>query len=267
MPSRLPSVVYEPVGRCIYCLSEGSRSAPLGKEHIIPYGLGGDWILPRASCKECATITSSIELQCQRAMFGTLRVRLPLPTRRPEGHPTRLPIEFFRPDGKRERRIVPADQAPVAFLGFQLLRPGLLLDVPPSADAEVKLVAMVAQDDALTRIRQEPGSFKVGTITPRSFARLLAKIAHSYIVANFGLHSFRPFLPDLILGRSHDSPFQWVGADPHAAPPQQDLHHVYRQDCMKAGNQYILAAIRLFAFSGLPRYHVVVGEPHGWIRR
>jgi hypothetical protein len=263
MVSHPPLTVYDPVGRCIYCRAEGTRSEPLGKEHVVPYGLGGDWILPRASCRACAKITSAIETQCQRAMFGTARVRMRLPTRRREGHPTTLPVEFIR-EGAHGRRIVPADEAPMAFLGFQFLVPGLLRSAPPAADTEVKLVAMLVQDEALTRLGPELGRFKLGTIRPGTFARMLAKIAHAYVVANWGLDSFQPLLPDLILGRPGAAPaLHLVGGDPRPPEPETVLHRVYRQTGFQGGRNYIVVAIRLFAFSGLPRYHVVVGEPRG----
>ncbi len=38
----------DPIGRCIYC---GGRKGLLD-EHIIPYGLGGNLVLPEASCKD-----------------------------------------------------------------------------------------------------------------------------------------------------------------------------------------------------------------------
>ena len=43
MATKQRLIVYQPVGRCIYC---GSTEPPLGKEHIIPYGLGGPFIFP-----------------------------------------------------------------------------------------------------------------------------------------------------------------------------------------------------------------------------
>ena len=53
--------VYQPVWRCIYCGAAPTRKGALGKEHIIPQGLGGTLILPRASCRSCEDITKRIE--------------------------------------------------------------------------------------------------------------------------------------------------------------------------------------------------------------
>src|SRR3546814_3930149 len=79
-----PPITYPPVGQCIYC---GSTKEPLGKEHIIPYGLGGNLVLPKASCKGCEAITGGFEQVCLRTMFGPARLRLNMPTRRRKERP------------------------------------------------------------------------------------------------------------------------------------------------------------------------------------
>ncbi len=75
MPSE--KKVYSAIGRCIYC---GAENVTLTDEHIIPFGLGGNWILPKSSCKACATITGQFEQFCLRSMLGNTRIRLNLPT-------------------------------------------------------------------------------------------------------------------------------------------------------------------------------------------
>jgi 5-methylcytosine-specific restriction endonuclease McrA len=53
-----PNDKYSNVNRCIYC----GTLENLTDEHIIPYGLGGRSILPKASCSECSNITTNFEL-------------------------------------------------------------------------------------------------------------------------------------------------------------------------------------------------------------
>ena len=256
------SLVYPPVGRCIYCRAEGTRSAPLEKEHIVAYGLGGDWILPKASCRRCATVTGEVERYCQREMFRTCRVRMSLPSR--AGHPDTLPLDVIGPDGRRLRHDVPADEAPMALLGFRFPEPGLLRGLPPTENFEGTVIAKPF-DEAAWKTRPQGTRFKIGEFNMLTFARMLAKIAHAYMVAARGLDAFLPYLPDLILGRSTTAPY-WVGGDPQPLSPEEALHHVFRQDCLRAGRIYHLVAVHLFAVADMPRYHVVVGEPDGLIR-
>src|ERR1700730_18119661 len=84
---------YKPVGRCIYCGSleySTDSSRPLAEEHIIPLALGGDRILPEASCRKCERITGNFE---QMALRGVLRgARVSLGLRSKKGHPDTLPL-------------------------------------------------------------------------------------------------------------------------------------------------------------------------------
>jgi len=70
--------IYLPVNLCIYC----SATDALSEEHIVPFGLGGRWVLPKASCAGCASKTSTFEQTCQRTMFGPMRMYYDLPARR-----------------------------------------------------------------------------------------------------------------------------------------------------------------------------------------
>lgn len=73
---------YPPVGRCIYC---GTKEGDLTDEHIVPFALGGNMILPKASCIPCQRIINQeIEtptLNVLSGSYGPLRLGLNLPTR------------------------------------------------------------------------------------------------------------------------------------------------------------------------------------------
>ena len=58
------------------------------------------------------------------------------------------------------------------------------------------------------------------------FARMLAKIAHSYAMAKLGPHGFRPFLSDLILGKDPIYPAHFVGSAFGVVPETKDRHTV-----------------------------------------
>jgi len=181
-------------------------------------------------------------------------------TRRPKERPTTLPLEIIRTDGVRERGTVPAEGFPGVCFGFRWPAPGLLLGQPPADNFEGELVARFIEREVWAHATPDGRKVKLGAVNMLLFARMLAKIAHSYAVANLGLSAFSPMLPDLILGRSAAAPWL-VGGDASRPPPETDpsLHHVYLQRCLTSGVEYVLVAVRLFAFVGMPRYHVVVG--------
>ena len=123
---------------------------------------------------------------------------------------------------------------------------------------------IVTRTDYFERFRPADGvRVKLGSFNLLVFARMLAKIAHSYAVATIGLDAFTPMLPVFILG-GDDRAAYVVGGDVSSfAPsePEARLHSIHIQGCKNADQEYILVAIRLFAFAGMPQYHVVVGTP------
>jgi hypothetical protein len=74
------SRTFEPDGRCIYCGTDSDPGA-LQREHIIPYGLNGTLILPRASCPDCSKVTGALETFCLQHMFIDARTHLGLASR------------------------------------------------------------------------------------------------------------------------------------------------------------------------------------------
>jgi hypothetical protein len=88
---------------------------------------------------------------------------------------------------------------------------------------------------------------------------MLAKIAHSFAVAEMGLGSFKPLLPDLILGKTM-TPTYWVGGQLDIPPPGVTDRIDLDYDWNANGKTFTVAHIRLFAQLGAPLYHVVIGE-------
>lgn len=260
MKSTEPSKLYTAIDCCIYC---GSKTG-LTKEHIIALGIGGNWILPQASCMLCATITGKFEQFCLRPMLGSLRIRMKLPTRRPKERPTHPAIEFIGLNGKPEKKRLPADSVPFVCMGYRFPAPGLLRSVPPTDRFEGKIVVRTINDELKSHIEPEGVRMKLGTINILAFAQMLAKIGHAYAVAELGLNGFLPMLPDIILGKSTNAPYLVGGDESGTSLPESEpvLHSVYLQNCVINGTTYVLAAIRLFAFCGMSRYHIVVGKVH-----
>jgi hypothetical protein len=180
--------VYSPVGSCIYC---GQSTGKLSKEHIIPLALGGTQILPKASCPSCAKINQKIEEFCLRPMLGPLRIRLNLPTRHPKERPEKVDLELHHNDGRREMKTIPATEYPRFFPGFRWPEPGLVRGLPPSDTFEGELIVRF-NDEELKRHMIASAKLKLFAVNVDAFARMLAKIAHAYAVAQLGIGGFDP---------------------------------------------------------------------------
>src|SRR5216683_6447429 len=103
-----PARVYRPVGRCVYC-GRHADETELTDEHIIPLSFGGTWLLPAASCKQCAKPTSRIEGHVAKGMWDYARVQLGVPSRRPKERPQFVEMEMH---DQTVRRIPVLDMPP-----------------------------------------------------------------------------------------------------------------------------------------------------------
>jgi len=257
---------FAPVGRCIYTRDGEIHNGPFTDEHIIPFGLlpkGGDWFLPESSCEACAGITKKSEDMCLRSTLGLFRAQLDLKTRRKKDRNKPRQVIFKRPDGSSEIKEMHHNDLPKYCIGFKWPAPGILRDQPSSTyEYDGELTIGYPQGEVEKFIPDQHG-IHLGRIRMLDFARMLAKIAHSYAFAKCGIDTFQPMLLDLILGRTENAPYL-VGGDASGSPPDQPeiLHDIYPVGCRvePSGAEYLLVAIRLFAFIGMPRYHVVVGK-------
>lgn len=266
MPININEHVYKPTWFCIYCsngLIRETTKRKLGAEHIIPFGLGGIQILPRASCRKCGSITAAVEQSCLRMMFGPTRIRLGLPTRNPQERPSELTLilsEGVNPIGELK---IPASEFPLVIPGLKLPAPGILAGEKPHDRLVGEFVLI--QNEAETRkyLSDAGKGFRVATFNNHIFMQMLAKIAHSYAVAEWGFHSFRPLLLDLILGRSETASY-WVGGSGRELPPDHlNLHRLeIRRETLMA-TIYVVAYVRLFCNFGGPEYRIVVGTWNG----
>lgn len=256
--------IFDPVGQCIYCSGDGFGS-PLEDEHIIPFSLGGDLVLPRASCRTCSGITSRIEGYIGRSLFWEFRSNQKLRTRRKKDRPKSLPAKVVLRGGETEIRDFPIDKHPstIVMPGFPI--PGIVRGGSPD---EVwgsipifswTLHANVPADSQAVRIRPN--------VNTHTFARFLAKIAHSYTVATCGINAFRPLLTDIIKGDSHNCAHV-IGCDPTSLTlPGAHTHSLLSYVLRLSGVDYFVCKMRLFGRIGLdvpgsygtPIYSVVVG--------
>lgn len=270
--------VYPAAGRCIYCGSPvydpHNPSRRLGDEHIVPEGLGGNLILPEASCKNCEGATSSFEGMCLRRMFGPMRIHLGLPSKRLRDRPTTLPVEVqIGPNDPVQNVEVPVSEHPAMF-AIRLTDPPLVFGkgtAERGREVLAHFVASVADCNAkLERIRLNLNAHMVRTsaaIAGPAWHLMLAKIAHSFCVANNELDGFYPFLPEYISKKNSSNLDMFVGVmDEDVDLPTTELQtshirHSLQNLWITRGNQtYLFTKIRLFGNFGFTQYSVVVGR-------
>lgn len=251
-----PPRTYLPVGRCIYC---GTTEGPLDREHIVPFGLGGNLVLPASSCRACSGTTSAFEMSCLRAYLGKFRLRFGFPSRKGKFRPEDSIFKTTDGFGNQGHFALPPEKSPRILTFFRLQTAGLLSGVPASSSFEPEPVVIYHGDD---RWAFET-TWDVGEYTHADFCRLLAKIGHSYAIGDQGydvVSQYEMLLPDLILGRRSDFGNLIGGypADPPAEKSQAFELQVVRGE--QGGFEFILVDVRLFGFMGTPKYHVVVGR-------
>jgi hypothetical protein len=260
--------VFDPVGQCIYC---GNRDRKLGKEHVVPFGLGGRIILPKASCisedpkndPACSDITREIEHHCQRPMLGNLRIRLDMPTRNPEERPDFVHVNVGRGDGDNwhhEKSLeIPIGDFPRA-LCLPTLAPPRVLTKDTAGDWNGSVWTHIVEED-LHDFHAKYGCWpEVAKVHPLFFFRMIAKIAHAWTSGVEGIQAFRPLLTDLILGKN-EAIRDFIGGEPTTLPAEPGRSHSLRTDYYKIdGVDYVGANVRLFSDFGAPEYIVIVGE-------
>jgi hypothetical protein len=258
---------FAPVNECIYGRPGETHVGPFTDEHIIPFGLlprGGDWFLPRSSCLKCNGITTRFEDTCLRGTFGVFREHLDLKTRRKKNRGKTRQIFFKSPDGSVSSQEMPLSQVSRYCLAFKWPPPGILRNQLPRSETNFsgEILLRYAKGELENFIPDGHG-VNVGKIRMLDFARMLAKIAHSYAVAKCGQSSFDPMLLDLILGRDEHAPYL-IGGDPRGAAAAQPniLHDIYPMGVQigEFGPKFLGVVIRLFAFWETPTYLVIVGK-------
>ncbi|MDE2213217.1 MAG: hypothetical protein KGJ34_01645 [Patescibacteria group bacterium] len=255
-------MTHDPIGKCIYCDS----ISDLTDEHIFAYGLGGDDVLPKASCKSCAKVTGSIEQHVLRGLWWLARAVLDFPSRHPKDMPTEFKIRGETKDGIRTEIILTEDER-FGIASFpDYAPPGTLISRPYSPGILMTGNRMIAFGKSFEEIGKKYNLASItGSVTYKgtTFARMLAKIALGVAVARFGLDNFEEiYIRDCILNKKDDVGM-WVGCDNWTAPPELLERETKTRHASIIGvdDGVVKVRIRLFSFSPYsPAYLVVVGR-------
>jgi hypothetical protein len=239
------------VGECIYCGS----TEDLSDEHLIPLALEGPFVLERASCAACRNLTGQFEGELLRGWLLPARLALNLKTRHPRKRPTTLAVGTAT--GSRE----------VHFTEYPTLLYLPVLEPPALARGSTDHRLLVRPEQALINLSRVPlpallakhgPGFRVeSTLDPYTFAQLLAKIAHGFAVARYGVRGFVSDVLEPMLFGDRELLGRYVGGSVDGRLSDAGLHGVELNEI----NGVIHTRIRLFAQLGGPEYLVVVGRP------
>jgi len=255
----LEKATYPPVGKCIYC---GSNK-DLRREHIIPYALGSNTFLPKATCPNCARITGCFEQEVLRGSMWAVRVIRNLKSRTKHKDAPKTKLLTLTKEGRDQRVELPLDEYPV-LLSFPVFTLPGYLD-PGGYTQGIRITGNVTirfgspPETILTRFGAT-GLKITQNDKPTSFARMIAKIAYSMAYAKGALETIKgnPTVISSILGVRDDIGL-WVGTlqAPHKAQSGL-LHRISLIEDRKLG--LLLSEVQLFADSQTPNYIVILGH-------
>ena len=254
---KIPRIELGTIGKCIYC---GREIEPLRTEHIVPYGLNGPWELLKATCGDCAKITSAFESSVLRDPLIVLRTALNLPTRRPKERPKTFPLTITK--GEEQLTIEVPIHDHLAVMILPIFAPPAYLDGRPYEEGVTitGVVRIQVGGPPLKELTKIYGT-RTFSVTARwhgnCFERMLAKIAYGFAVAFFGINNFEEvYVIPAILGKKNDVG-RWVGcADDIKLDVGKYLHHID----LSAINREVIVRVKLFAIFDVPEYLVVVGR-------
>jgi hypothetical protein len=260
--SRITPKVFppDPSGLCIYCGEE--PTGILSREHIVPVGFGGGLILLSASCEKCRRKTEAFETTCLRKSFFPYRYHFGF-IRHKREIPKTIPLVLLSPD-KKLKHVSPEDHPNYLILPQIHTLPGIIEGRAPEIPFSLTY-QFFGTNETEEFLTGAPGiSFWEKGFNLRAFCRMLAKIAHSFAVAEIGLQCFNPMLTDYILGKGPDVGSYLIGSDTLRdvpVPKDAPLHQVGWAPLRFGSNYLVGVRIRLCLANGpTPAYMVIAGE-------
>jgi hypothetical protein len=262
-------------GICIYC---GDINSTLRDEHVIPYALAANtMILEKSCCETCQNIIQRYEQDVLKKQLGIFRAQVDAPTRsRAKDRITHIDVQFVEVDdvGRPMRdlgiRSIPVHDLPLAVHLWQSPMPRRLRSRLTPSQEQGKPWSFADRDainKLCSKIRNETGAkhvaYNSGQVNRLHYLRSLAKTAHAFASAHYGIGAFDPYLRDLILCRSDDVA-EFVGDDPFDVPIEDVDGHtlqIFLGEPMGGEEQgLIVARFQLYPTLGSPAHLVVVGK-------
>lgn len=257
---KFPKQTLARIGECIYC---GSKDGTLSDEHIVPFGLSGPWVLKKASCSNCAGITSAFEKSVLKNTLMVARATMGLSTRRPKQRPTDFSLSISKSGRQNELRVQVSELTGTATM-LILETPAYLDDRPYSCGVTVKgILQLYVGGPKLEDMAKDMSAEAIQTSTifnGNDFERMLAKIGYGFAIAAYGVERFEDvYVLPSILGKTDDVGM-WVGCPKnYMAEVSNNLHEAK----VGTAGRDVHAHIRLFASCEGPWYQVIIGRLRG----
>ncbi len=241
---------------CIYC----GRTDNLTDEHIIPYGLSGEHVLPKASCVDCAKITGRMEQQLLRGPMRAARILRKLNSRtRHQNFPQTHRLTYIK-DGFERKIDLPLEEYPI-LLHFPIFQQPGYLTGKSTTGIDLKGMHTVyfgrSPQDVAVSLGATALKFPASREEPYAFARLIAKIGFGFAVASGEIRKLQTpsALPEYILGKASDIG-RWVFTDDSETVTYPDALHRIQMHEMHG---LLVAEVQLFSDSQAPRYGAILG--------
>jgi hypothetical protein len=254
-------VSYKPVNVCIYCRKD---DRPLSREHIIPYSLNGEIVLPAASCEDCSRITSEFEREVARAGFGIFRAQNGVRSRKktnPLDNEVKITGETFA--GGTVDLTAKAGAVAISCAVLRMPAPGILLGNAANAEGSISMELPEKMNPGLRSLRERLGLFKIYSsvlsFPMNATMRLLEKIAHAYAVAEYGIDGFSPVLVSHILYGPNEHVAQWHYVGEHIPPARQAEKPLQIREVELNSQRWLVVDISLHFNSKIPMYQVFAG--------
>jgi hypothetical protein len=251
-----PFKLYQPLNRCAYCPSTDNLST----EHIISFGLGGELILPKSSCDTCRKATSKVEDFVLRRYLCALRSYLSLPSRKPQHRPDGYKLKLRRGGHSWVRKVKLSEHpGTVRFVMFD--PPGRIAGRPPDQPTfSIRLIeANIFPDweQRLIRLGADAAEDKV-TMNAMALARMIAKTAHSFAVAELGHDSFEEtYVDGLVRAEAADWNY-WVGGYP--ATREGGALTLHELKFLRRGQELSVIVHLFMPYCPNDAYEVIVGR-------
>ncbi len=230
----------------------------------MPFALGGAHILERASCRDCAKMTSRFETAVLRGMWGDAREAFNAPSRhkkRRKGY-----IEMPDPDDPSLVRQIPSAQHPGPMVFYRISRAGILIGAPVTLDTSASWELVVIDDNlrlkALEKLYPGKLTFKFRH-SPYEFGRMIAKIGYCQVLTSLTPNDFHPFCLPYIMGTKHNVSYIVGGSTDAQQANDKSGYDLSTFAFGTIDHLYLLASVRLLSNTHAPQYHVVVGDVIG----